>query len=550
MSNPIEAAVSTTTAAPKAVFDFAKTKTFAFIVLALILIVVAIRFRNEIVAAVSKIPVLGTGFRKLVGAPTAAVLIGLAALCLTSDAFASAGAAASAGFLASVPAWVKVGAFVLFGALGASYQLGQTWSEDLKAEGGDTSLSITPGTATVTKTLKIQPENANLKSRFKRVQSITLRLNVGIDQAATGGSVIEEDELYRVVDGIRIFSPILGEILDKKTATGPNFKHVLEFVSAGHQNIWGARAQIAAADGDTAVSLYMTYFFAPQYGVRAAQDFGVWMGWLDKTQIEFTLGTTTALDAVSTGMVTEATCNIQGWTEHTLDKRNAIPVMSLWRLFTHNASSKTIYARDWLGTGGLSGPTIGAARVAGVYELFDVLGLGGPDGADNILTFQCDKLGWSSLVQQFDAVVAQHLRTVGYRPHPKGGVGTSAVHDRAGNPYTMDAAVNAGLNNANLGYIALRTCSPNQELVRLPLFPAAGDLEITQTYTTTPTSGNHQILVNTIKSWAAQFRAELAMRARQKLAVKPPLADGNDVDDLRAQGYRDSEFAILPTELE
>src|SRR5689334_18498123 len=77
------------------------------------------------------------------------------------------------------------------------------------------------------------------------------------DQAAAGGAAVEwEDWAGFLFDHFDVNIPLIGNTHPGDTFTGRVSKHLIEWVSSGYAYSDGARAQIAAADGDSGLVFY------------------------------------------------------------------------------------------------------------------------------------------------------------------------------------------------------------------------------------------------------------------------------------------------------
>jgi hypothetical protein len=251
-------------------------------------------------------------------------------------------------------------------------------------------------------------------------------------------------------------------------------------------------------------------------------DGACWIGWLDQTLLNFNQAVSTAIAAASTGAVIKAPTSVRCWLDYVLDNDIEIPTLGYWQRYVMNAGNETIRA---LGLGS-AGPknTKPIERLVGIYELFNLLGLGGCTTSDNITGVFAEALGISR-VTNVDGLVKNFLKNTGSLRSPKGGNGASALHAGAGNPFTMGATPSNALNASTLAYLPLRSPGRMQEITKAPKY--AGDLTWTQTYTTTPVSGQHVIVVQSIREFTKDHANDLAARANRAGApMAVPFANG------------------------
>lgn len=532
-------AVSDVVKAPKTVIGWAKSKTLVFVLLVLALVLLAVKYRAQLASWLGKIPVIGPHLVKFMTA------VGI--FLLASPAFA---AHATGGDPSALGSWGHVLGLLAALGVGAALTFPTPYPMDLKSDGA-TQVSLTPGTAEVTSEFKIGGVKGHHQGAWMKAVGIGGRLRVGVDQPSSGSSVINWDQLFRIIAGLEISSPRFGTLLNKESSPGPVLKHLIEFVGLGYSYCDYARAQIAASDGDTAVDLYFYYPIAPRYLTRP-HDAAPWVGWLDKTIVKFFLGTTTAIDAVSTGAVIEATSNLQMWMDYILDNDLEIPTLSYWQRYSRAAAGGSTITLEGVGAKkGLKGVE-DFDRIAVLAQHCDVAGFGGPDGADNITRVYIPMLGLERLTN-VDAIFAGYRAQCIRRPVHVGGNGTSALHDGAGNPETMAAAVNAVQNSATAMYVPLRMPSPDQEVTKLPKF--YGDLEITEEFTSAPSSGSHVFTIGSIKQLDVSAKRDLlALAGIRGATATKRLADGSDyravVGSAPSQYNNRRRFAGIPDEIE
>lgn len=413
-----------------------------------------------------------------------------------------------------------------------------TYHFDLKNDGSSNSVTLTPTTADTSATFTIQGVSGALNGAYKRATAIAGRLRVGFDQAASGGATVNWDQLPRVISGLEINSPLFGLMASKESTSGPVLKHLIEFVGQGYRYGDAARAQIAAADGDTAVDLYFCFPLAQQCLVRP-HDCTPWVGWLDKTQVTFSLGSTTALDAVSTGAVIEATTNVQMWCEYHVDNDLELPAIPSWQLYQRAAASANSILIEGMGAARGIRNVENFDRLAGLFWHMDVGGFGGPDGADNITELYLPALGIDRTIN-IDAFFRRFRSYAQRNVAHVGGNGTSALHDSGSNGYeSMAAAVNSTLNSSTAMYLPIVAPSPAAEITKMPKI--AGDIELTARFTSTPSSGLHKFTAYTFKSLDKAGRAELLARAgKAGAAIRTELADGTDLSKASDWSGRDA----------
>jgi hypothetical protein len=388
-------------------------------------------------------------------------------------------------------------------------------SQDIRSD-GKTQQTLVPGAAEVSVDFKIQSTKPTVANDYKRVTAVCGRLRTVFDQAASGGSTVNWDELFRVIAGLPIDSPIFGQIIDHDSSIGPVLKHLIEFCGNDYRYAEGARAQIAAADGDTTVDLYFSFPFAQRNFVRP-HDFAPWLGWLENTIVKFALNTAATIAAVSTGAVIKATTNVQMWLDYVVDATLDGASMPYWRLYRQAATGGTTMLMSNIGANDGWKRMQEWIRLAGLFLLTSNAGMGGTDTTDNVTAFQCERLEIDR-IENIDALVRRWKATIGGHAGPYSGVGSSPVHDAAGNPETLAATPNSTLNSSTLMYLALKGPGRQMQMSKLPIW--RGDLLLGFGFTTPPSTGEHRVMAYGVRALTGKDSAELLGMAGAKNANK------------------------------
>ncbi len=530
MSNPVEGAINTVTGAPKTVAGWAKARPWVFALLMFLTVVVAIRYRAQVVKFLTGLPAVGPFLARILGVAGAFMLLSMAASASWADGL---GGEVHGGWQHLLGLGIGAAVVLFFlcmrlvrrdGGPAFSVFFPREDVLDLRTPDGAFSVAITPGATEQPAQFKITGDKGSWAGSWLKATGLTTRVTFTFDQAASGGSTVNWDELPRILGGLEILHPLWGTMLTKETGSGPILKHLIEFIGMGYRYAGDdARAQIASTDGDTTCDLYFTYPLAQRCMIRPT-DQATWIGWLDQTLLNVTIAVSTAIAAVSTGAVIKTPTTVKMGLDYVLDNDLEVPTLAFWQRYTHNAGSETIRA---LGLGS-NGPraTLNFERILGIYELFNVWGFGGTTTSDIITAVFLEQLGLSR-VTNVDMLVKNYLKVIGFHG-PKGGNGNNALHALAGNPFTMAATPNNALNASTLAYLALRAPGLQQEITKAVKF--AGDLIVTQSYSTTPSSGQHILVVQSIREFTPDMVRELRARANRAGAGEDiPLANGGSL---------------------
>jgi hypothetical protein len=369
---------------------------------------------------------------------------------------------------------------------------------DLLAGGSSLTAVLTPS-ATAIQQATFQPGSLNQQVKgdnWPLARGIGVKGVTIFDQAASGGSVVEWDQLFRIWDSFNTFVPTLGTVHDKNVFTGPAAKHVMEFVGNGYRYCDWARAQLIASDGDVTLTLYVFLPFTAENFIQP-EAFWPWVGWLKDMTVQTNLALSTAIAAVSTGAVVKTSMTISAWIEAYVLPQPIRFLISQWnRYLTNAASGNTSVLLQNVGQpNGLNGAVPGC-RINAIFELMNVLGLGGASTGDLFTSFQSNELG-QDITYNPDAFVSAYKSLTGHAG-PINGFGATPGADGAGNPNTMASTPNGSLNNVAIAYMPWRFPSKNQRIENCVKW-AGGNITLTRNFSTVPTTGTHTIYTNEIR---------------------------------------------------
>jgi hypothetical protein len=379
--------------------------------------------------------------------------------------------------------------------------------QDLTSD-GSTTVAVTPGASVQPAEFTVQaPRSAVGSQGWPLAAAIIGCVRTSVDQPGTG-SLITWDDLPRILDSVNVQSPLFGTTHPRESFTGPVLKHCIEFLSRGYNYTDGARNQIPIADGDTVVDQYFVIPFA-QETLNKPHHCSPWLGWLQGTKITFNIGATTCLDAVSTGVVIEATTNVRCWIEYFVSNELVIPTIAQFHVYDSPAAGGSRALLQGIGSPNGLSDVKDASRLAALFELTDIKGMGAADGADNITSVSIPQLG-QDVTTNIDAYFAAYRALIGGHKGPVSGNLTTIIHDRAGNPETMVATPNATMNTATAMYTPYRAPGRNSELTKIPKF--FGDLQVIRTFTAAPASGRHRFLTLEYRELGEAKKKELIGR--------------------------------------
>jgi len=384
---------------------------------------------------------------------------------------------------------------------------------DLLAGGTSPTATLTPGAA---QSLTFSP--ASLSPVVKGdswpcARGIWVKATTTYDQAASGGAAANWDELFRQFESFSTIVPKLGTIHDPTVYKGPVAKHIIEFRANGgrYGGDW-ARAQLVAADGDVAITLYVYLPFTNE-NFEAPEGFWPWVGWLANLNLQINVAASTALGAVSTGAVIKTAITFQAAIDAYVLPQPPRFIYSQWNAYQSTAATGNTSARlDNVGQAhGLAG-LIEGCRIAEVLEVCSPLGLGGVSTGDLFTSFKSAELGQETATKNPD------IFTLAYRNSllgggPRNSNGANASHDGSGNPNTLAATPNGSVGNVAQLYVPWRFSSRNQRIENCPKWGESKDgnrnIFLDRDFTTAPSAGMHLFILNEIRDLDANKRKEL-----------------------------------------
>lgn len=353
--------------------------------------------------------------------------------------------------------------------------------QQLKGTSGD-AVTIDPTSSSRTGTFRFDNIEAKQGRDWCYAEKVRLMIRSQVDQPATGGAVITPDQLYRILESIRLTCDDLGTIYSPGDLSGPALGLIAQVVSNRYAMPFQLRADVAAADGDTALVLVVDIPLAHRCFHKGHQT-GIWCGHLKRGgTLDVTLAASTALAAVSTGAALEATCDVRAELVYTVEPEARTPTIWTWRTRETPAGESKHTIRNMCQGSGITGAS-GAGKVAFLAWLSDQNGLGGADGVDEIRRiYPRDRgqsnhnngspfYGASSLLYDF----VEETRGANIFPANQG----------AGYPFALGTAVNGAPNVATALFLPYFWPDVNGQQVS-KLQEWSGDYYLEHEYGTTP----------------------------------------------------------------
>jgi len=304
--------------------------------------------------------------------------------------------------------------------------------------------TIVPNAATPT-SIKWQMTNmpTGKASRFwYYLTAVVIALTFTVSQTSGEGvNQLEEEMLYRIVQSIQIYTPILGMQYQHSNTRGTIMGNLIQYAGFGYNGV-GQVQGIPTATASVTQTIYLRIPFAHEQ-MKKPHEFSPWGGFFEGGNVEILIAPSTVFAGFS-ALASVTTVTARCWCEFIPAPEAVIHVPFNWREHTNIAVGARITIPDVGSPDGLQG--IDQSRGCGVVNLWDLM-LGGSGSslgldllgnttADNIAAFDIpwrDQTRMESPDAFFMALAAMmgNNRRTGWN-----GAGTPDVTDRHSFPWT------------------------------------------------------------------------------------------------------------------
>jgi hypothetical protein len=307
---------------------------------------------------------------------------------------------------------------------------------------GNRAPTLTPSANTQSLTFNITSCPGAIDDMYVYGQKLVVRVDYTI--TGGGGAVLNQDQLFKMIDSFRLYSPVLKELYPQPRTRGVDVAFFDQWLGEGYQPAQIARAQIASTNTtDYTGSLYFVLPLSFEF-LQRPEDCGIWMPFLENGLFEVRLAANNVLDTDSTGAVLKATAfTFTSWIEYLPMPEAQIQSPFQFRLYEWNTAGTQMKLQGVGSPNGLEGVTPGARIAAlGWYASNTQAGLG---GVANFANLQRLALPWrkQDSIDQPDSIVRSMMALFGRRSgYQQGGGASAAIHDGGRWPYVMSAAPN------------------------------------------------------------------------------------------------------------
>lgn len=347
--------------------------------------------------------------------------------------------------------------------------------------------SLTPGSSAQTAVFLLNNVPTGKEGKFwYYVLSLVIQLTITVDQPAMGGTAINADKLWKIIQSVQVQCPILGTLYTHSNTRGSVLGNIIQYFGFGY-NALPVRPQIAAADGDNVCNLYYRVPFSYEF-LRKPHETAPWGGFLEAGTVEVKLDVNNVLDGDSTGCLTK-TASVRAWLEMVPSPEPVIHVPCHWREHITPGASTRHTITDMGSADGLQGIDMNkGVGIASLLNLTDATGIGlsGSDGVDNITGVD---IPWRDQ-NRIDAPQAFMAAFHGLMGNQRRGKPAAPVtSDTAGFPYTIaDTEANHPIYSAQALFFPL--IAPGRDMETSKFQTVQGAKDINFSYTSTPASSN------------------------------------------------------------
>lgn len=354
---------------------------------------------------------------------------------------------------------------------------------ELTSEGGSKTVAITPGAAAQSGKFVVSGIPPRLQDMRTYLTRFYPHVFLTLDTDAAGNAV-NWDKLPKVLTSAEAISPVMGNVFPHFHTQGATLMHLISVVALAYEYPQGARTQIpASTDADYNVDLFYVIPLAHEC-LADPLETAQWSGFFDGGTVEMIIAPSTVYEGDYAGAVTKAPLTLRCIAEVLPSPREFLGVPFQWRRRQIAGGGSSPLLKNVGGETSLNGISPGAG-VAGMYWLTNAagIGLGGPDGVDNITSITVDWRGQKN-VQNLDGFfhwtrIVQEKRT---SPISGQGAAGAAQLDTANWPRTM-AAVGVNRPSQDAEQMFLPIITPGRELHTSKTQRVLGDLQIDFTST-------------------------------------------------------------------
>lgn len=408
---------------------------------------------------------------------------------------------------------------------------------DLDAQ-GNVAPQVTPNTNVQPVTFNISGLDGRTEDLWNYIQAIWVHVTFGVTQPSTGITASDHANLFRVMNSVNVYSPVLGDMLSQKSNPGPSIGLVDQVAGAGWQQPVPYSQGVANTAGPHAVGVYYRIPMALDCFARP-QDSGPWAPLLEKGKV--TVNIAPSGTVFSTGAtLTASPATITAAFEVLPFGTPQIHAPSKFVRYEFNTAGVQLKLLSFGNGDGFLGVNPGA-RLSLLLWLSNVQGL---DGVTTINNWARISLPWrhQRVLNNPDMMMAAFLATTARARVVGQAAATNVQSDGSGFPYAQGAAMGAStLSSSGLFFPIVW---PGKDSNISGCQKQVGDLQIDTGWTGSAPNGTH--VFRTLEHYSFQPSMIAKLMGLMGFDTTTYTAEPKTSDNTDPRNIKDSQLWGLP----
>jgi hypothetical protein len=255
--------------------------------------------------------------------------------------------------------------------------------QQLKGLGNGDVAEVDPTASKRLVSFELDNLDARLGTEWCYADKIRLYVTGSIQQSDSAAVTLQPDQLYRLVESIKLSCDDLGILYGHGDITGPCLGLVAQVVSNGYALPFPLRDEIPPTGGPFAVTFALDINLGQRVFYKGHQT-GIWNGHLKNNGLlEINMGGSAALDSAAVGAIWQEPVTVRAEVIYASEPEARPPTIWTWRLRDTPARNTKHSIMDLCQGAGIKGST-GAGKVAFMAFLSNLAGLPGNTTIDNL----------------------------------------------------------------------------------------------------------------------------------------------------------------------
>jgi hypothetical protein len=394
---------------------------------------------------------------------------------------------------------------------------------------GNRQPTLTPSAAVQSLTFNLSSLIASMRDMYRYATRIVVQISGTV--TGGGGNVVNHDMFGKVVDSLRLYSPILGEMYSQARTAGVDVAGFDSWLGSGYKPTNIPRPQIAATNAQD-------YTFNHQWSIPLAfdvlanpYDTAPWVGLLEGGLLEVRLAAATCLGTDSASMVLKATpFAVTAWIEYVSSPDAIVHTPFVPNLIEWTTAGTQIKLQQVDAINGLKGIGSGDARLFAMGLYGNAQAVSGARGIADLSTITRISLPWrdQESIDVPEAILSHFLfhQIQGRSGYIQGGGAAALLGDAGRYPYDMGAVFTNTYLHQHLTFFPIVMPSMGQQISKLQ--KVRGDLTIDTGWSANP-NGTHRARVITFRQFDDGMNKEIMGRMNRPASagyVAVPKMDG------------------------